>query len=75
METELLLLLTNHKGILLDRKLALRKIWGDTSEFSRKSMDVFISRLRKHLARDRNIQIENFHGKGFILNDIKKNSL
>jgi len=38
-------------------------------EFSRKSMDVFISHLRKYLSEDKTISIENVHGKGFVLKD------
>lgn len=66
-EAELLTLLCEHQGELLPRKLALQQIWGATDEFSRKSMDVFISRLRKALAQDPSVRIENVHGKGFIL--------
>lgn len=66
-EAELLKLLCEHRGELLPRKLALQRIWGATDEFSRKSMDVFISRLRKALAHDSSVRIENVHGKGFIL--------
>jgi DNA-binding response OmpR family regulator len=67
MESELLMMLYTNKGQLMDRALALKTIWGSTDEFSRKSMDVFISRLRKHLSADQSIRIENVHGKGFIL--------
>lgn len=67
MESRLLVMLYEHRGLLLGRNQALRSIWGSTDEFSRKSMDVFISRLRKHLTHDENIMIENVHGKGFIL--------
>jgi len=66
-EAELLQLLVTHKNQLLARKIALRKIWGNTDEFNRKSMDVFISHLRKYLSKDENISIKNIHGKGFIL--------
>jgi len=45
----------------------LQKIWGSTDEFSRKSMDVFISHLRKYLSADKQVSIKNIHGKGFIL--------
>ncbi|MEN0006567.1 MAG: response regulator transcription factor, partial [Bacteroidota bacterium] len=65
-ESELLALLCAHHQQLLPRKKALSEIWGSTDEFSRKSMDVFISRLRKYLSKDPTIKIENIHGKGFI---------
>ena len=66
-ETELLKLLCEHQNQVLPRKKALKQIWETNDEFSRKSMDVFISRLRKYLAKDPNIKIENIHSKGFIL--------
>lgn len=66
-EAELLRLLCENQGKLLERKKALQQIWGATDEFSRKSMDVFISHLRKYLAKDTNVSITNIHGKGFVL--------
>ncbi len=66
-ESELLRLLCHHQDQLLFRKKALREIWGATDEFSRNSMDVFISRLRKYLHKESGVQIINVHGKGFIL--------
>lgn len=65
-ESELLRLLCQHENQLVPRKKALQEIWGATDEFSRKSMDVFISHLRKYLARDERIQIANVHGKEFV---------
>ncbi|MPQ48595.1 response regulator [Marinifilum sp. N1E240] len=65
-ESELLLMLCEHKNNLLSRKKALNEIWGTNDEFNRKSMDVFISKLRKYLNKDRSITIDNIHGKGFI---------
>lgn len=66
-ENALLLELVSHQSQLVRRKEVLQKIWGSTDEFSRKSMDVFVSKLRKYLARDERIKIQNVHGKGFIL--------
>ena len=66
-ECKLLQLLCEHQNQLLTRKKALREIWGTHDEFSRKSMDVFIFRLRKYLEEDSSVQIRNVHGKGFIL--------
>lgn len=66
-ETALLRLLCEHRRELLPRKKALQLIWGSTDEFTRKSMDVFVSRLRKYLGHDKEVRIENIHGKGFIL--------
>ena len=66
-EADLLRLLCQHQGRLMPRKKALLQIWNANDEFSRKSMDVFISRLRRYLSADASISIENVHGKGFIL--------
>lgn len=66
-ETALLQRLCQKQNQLLSRQSALKEIWGTADEFSRKSMDVFISKLRKYLSRDAGVRIENVHGKGFIL--------
>lgn len=66
-EAELLRLLCLHMNRLLDRKLALDTIWGDDSYFNGRSMDVFISRLRRRLKEDASVEIMNIHGKGFKL--------
>jgi len=66
-ETELLLMLVNNKNDLLERGYALKKIWGDDSYYNARSMDVYITKLRKLFASDPNIQIINVHGIGFKL--------
>ena len=68
-EAQVLRELCIHKGNLMDRKTTLKALWGDSDYFNRRSMDVFISKLRKYLSRDKNIRIINVHGKGFILDD------
>lgn len=68
-EAELLKMLCQNKGTLVSRKYVLQKLWGKTDYFTRKSMDVFISRLRKYLAADDSIKIMNVHGSGFVLSD------
>lgn len=65
-EAALLRLLCLHQDQLLSRKKALREIWGEHDEFSRKSMDVFLSHLRKYLSPDPRVEIKNVHGQGFI---------
>jgi DNA-binding response OmpR family regulator len=60
-------LLCLHKNGVLDREVALKSIWGEDNYFNGRSMDVFISKLRKYLSEDRNIEIKNIHGKGFKL--------
>ncbi len=68
-EAQLLQLFCKYKNQLLPRKKALQQIWGNNDEFNRKSMDVFIFRLRRYLEKDKRIQIKNVHGKGFILEE------
>ncbi|HFA51770.1 MAG TPA: response regulator transcription factor [Bacteroidetes bacterium] len=67
MESSLLKLLCEKKGSLVQREYVLQKMWGKNDFNSRKSMDVFISRLRKYLSKDENITIVNVHGSGFVL--------
>ncbi len=68
-ETQVLKLLCLNKGNLLSRQYVLQSIWGKSDYFNRRSMDVFISKLRKYLSKDERIQITNVHGSGFILSD------
>jgi DNA-binding response OmpR family regulator len=66
-EADLLRLLCLHKNQTLEREVALREIWGDESYFSGRSMDVFVSKLRKYLRDDPRVEIMGIHGKGFRL--------
>jgi len=66
-EAELLRLLCLHKNDLLPRNKALKLIWGDDNYFNGRSMDVFITRLRKYLRNDPSIEIISLHGKGVRL--------
>jgi two-component system, OmpR family, response regulator len=66
-EAELLRLLCLNMNRTLEREVALRTIWNDDSYFNGRSMDVFISRLRKYFSGDPKIEIINVHGKGFKL--------
>ncbi len=66
-ESDLLKLLYQNKNRLLPRETALRKIWGDEGYFTARSMDVYITKLRKYLAADPAIEIKNIHGSGFML--------
>jgi DNA-binding response OmpR family regulator len=68
-EGELLEVLASHKNEIVKRKLLLERIWGKEDYFLGRSMDVFISRLRKHLSGDPKVVIENVHGVGFRLTD------
>jgi DNA-binding response OmpR family regulator len=66
-ESELLLLLCQNINNVLDRNYALKKIWLDESYYNARSMDVYITRLRKHLSKDPRVEIMNIHSKGFKL--------
>lgn len=68
-EARLLRLLCEYKGRLLPRQKVLKSLWNNSDYFTRRSMDVFISRLRKYLSKDEQIQITNVYGSGFILTD------
>ncbi len=66
-EASLLHLLIENKNDILDRSLVLKKIWGDDDFFNGRSMDVFITKLRKKLSLDPNIQIINVRSQGYKL--------
>jgi DNA-binding response OmpR family regulator len=67
-ESEILLLLCQHRNRILKRDLAVRRIYGKDDYFLGRSFDVFISRLRKILSQDPDVSIENVFKVGFILN-------
>jgi two-component system OmpR family response regulator len=66
-ESELLELLCRHGNQILERNFALKTIWIDDNYFNARSMDVYITRLRKYLKKDPNVKILNIHGKGYKL--------
>lgn len=66
-EAHLLFHLCRNKNQILDRSLVLKTLWGDDDFFSARSMDVFISKLRKKLEMDPNVQIVNVRGYGYKL--------
>ena len=66
-EANLLKLLCQHKNTLLSREVALETIWGENDYFIGRSMDVFITKLRKYLRSDPAVKIINVHGIGFKL--------
>ena len=66
-ESELLSLLCAHVNEILERNFALKTIWIDDNYFNARSMDVYITKLRKKLKDDPNIEIINIHGKGYKL--------
>jgi two-component system OmpR family response regulator len=66
-EADLLRLFCQRMNQVLTRNEALTKIWGEDNYFTARSMDVFLTKLRKHLAADPNVEIVNIHGNGFQL--------
>ncbi len=66
-ESDLLLMLAQQRGRVVKRSDILEKLWGQDDYFLGRSLDVFISRLRRYLALDPNIRIETVHGVGFQL--------
>lgn len=66
-ESELLTLLAANANNILERNYALKTIWIDDNYFNARSMDVYITKLRKHLKEDPTVGIINIHGKGYKL--------
>ncbi|CCH02952.1 two component transcriptional regulator, winged helix family [Fibrella aestuarina BUZ 2] len=66
-ESELLKLLAQNLNQPLGRSFALKMVWGDDSYFNARSMDVYITKLRKYLKDDEQVQLVNVHGEGFKL--------
>jgi DNA-binding response OmpR family regulator len=66
-EAELLKMFCQYSNDILPRSLALKEIWGEDNYFTARSMDVFVTKLRKYLKNDENIEIVNIHGNGFQL--------
>ena len=66
-EADILKLLCEHRDQVLERELIANMVWGDDSYFVGRSMDVFITKLRKYLKQDESISITNIHGVGFKL--------
>jgi DNA-binding response OmpR family regulator len=66
-ESELLELLCLHGNEILERNFALKTIWIDDNYFNARSMDVYITRLRKYLRKDPEVKILNIHGRGYKL--------
>lgn len=74
-EAHLLRMFCMKMNDVLPRSEALEKIWGEDNYFTARSMDVFVTKLRKYLAKDESIEIVNIHGNGFRLIDKTSNTL
>jgi DNA-binding response OmpR family regulator len=70
-ESEILKLLCAHMNEVLPRELVLNMIWGDDNYFNGRSLDVFLSKIRKYLKDDPDVSIINVHGVGFRLQTTK----
>ena len=66
-ESDLLKLLCQNANKVLERNYALKAIWIDDNYFNARSMDVYITKLRKHLKDEPSVEIINVHGKGYKL--------
>jgi len=66
-ESDLLDILYRHRNDILERNYALKAVWIDDNYFNARSMDVYISKLRKYLVKDPSIKILNVHGRGYKL--------
>jgi two-component system, OmpR family, response regulator len=66
-ESDLLKLLSQNANKILERNFALKSIWIDDNYFNARSMDVYITKLRKHLKDEPTVEIINVHGKGYKL--------
>jgi len=67
LEADLLKMLLQNKNKVVKREVILNELWGDADYFTGRSMDVFISRLRKYLNKDKCIEIKSFRGKGVMM--------
>lgn len=72
-EADLLLLLIQYKNDLMERKTALIKLWGEDNPFTSRSMDVYITRLRKFFKSDPSIEIINIRSQGYSLTERVQN--
>ena len=66
-ESELLKMFCLYMNDILPRSIALKEIWGEDNYFTARSMDVFVTKLRKYLKNDNRLEIVNIHGNGFQL--------
>lgn len=67
MEANLLNLLISNQNELIKRETILETVWGENDYFKGRSLDVFVTRLRKYLKQDKRLEIRNHHGVGFSL--------
>jgi len=73
-EAGLILMLLQHNGNYVNRSEILKKVWGNDDYFTAKSMDVYITRIRKLLKDDPTIEVENLYGTGYRIRQITMNN-
>ena len=66
-EAQLLLYLVDRRNEVVERSEILKAVWGEDTYFNGRSLDVFVSRLRKYLATDKSVEIKNVHSRGYKL--------
>jgi two-component system, OmpR family, response regulator len=69
-ESKLLQMFFRHTGKLIERDVFLKTIWEDDGFFVARSMDVFVSKIRKYLSQDPDLRIENIRGVGYIMKQL-----
>lgn len=74
-ESDVLHYLCQHSNVIIKREEMLKELWGESDYFLGRSLDVFITKIRKHLKEDSSIRIENVFGIGFIFNTNKTQGL
>lgn len=67
-EANILEVLYQNKGRVVERSKILLSVWGDDSYYNGRTLDVYLSKIRKYLKADATVEIENIHGKGYCLN-------
>ncbi len=67
LEADLLTVLLKNKNKITEREIILNELWNEADYFTGRSMDVFISRLRKYFRKDKSIEIKSYRGKGIML--------
>jgi DNA-binding response OmpR family regulator len=67
-ESEILNYLSTHRNVVIKREVMLKELWGENDYFFGRSLDVFITKIRKYLKEDPDLGIENVFGVGFIFN-------
>ena len=60
-------MLAQQMGKVVSRELILKKVWGEDNYFNRRSMDVYMTKLRKHLSLDQAVELTSLHAGGYIL--------